>query len=168
MTRWAAAFGIIVGCSSPVEATAPLAGAEPTASDHDLSWLLGCWRSQDQGVVTLERWRRTSHGLVGENQSTRDGAVIHREDLTIRRTAEGITLTALPQGQARTVFEAIEVTERRITFANPGHDYPQRIIYTSHRDDQMRARIEGSKDGIEKSSEWKWTRAVDPWCDEAR
>jgi hypothetical protein len=133
--------------------------------DSDLTWLRGCWRGEDDGAVTVERWRPHHHeGLVGENRTTKNGKLVHSERLKIERAANGITLTAFPTGQAHAIFTAVEAAERRIVFENLDHDFPQRIIYWSEADDTLTARIEGSEDGKDKSSEWTWARASGPAC----
>jgi hypothetical protein len=50
----------------------------------------------------------------------------------------------------------------RAVFANPEHDYPQRIIYWRDGDDSLCARIEGQRDGQVRTSSWSWHSAEFP------
>jgi Domain of unknown function (DUF6265) len=52
-----------------------------------------------------------------------------------------------------------ELGERRVVFANPQHDYPQRIIYRFTPDGSLNARVEGAVKGKTTSEEWTWKRS---------
>jgi hypothetical protein len=71
---------------------------------------------------------------------------------------EGIAYVAQPGGQPPTRFALIEQASRRVVFANPAHDFPQRILYWLDDAGALHARIEGPKDGKTVGQEWTWTR----------
>ena len=48
--------------------------------------------------------------------------------------------------------------EKKAVFSNPGHDFPQRIIYWVDGDEALHARIEGEVNEKSKSREWVWKR----------
>ena len=79
--------------------------------------------------------------------------------LLIKRIESGFSYRAAPTGQEPTTFRSIELRDRRVTFENPEHDYPQRIIYSQPSADQLSARIEGVEDGEQKSSVWRFNRS---------
>ena len=52
------------------------------------------------------------------------------ELMSITQSEDGSWLfTAHPSGQTSASFEAVEIDENRVVFANPNHDYPQEIRY---------------------------------------
>jgi hypothetical protein len=51
-----------------------------------------------------------------------------------------------------------------VTFANPAHDFPQRIVYARAGDGSLLARIEGERDGQLSSIEYPMQRVA---CDRA-
>ena len=66
-------------------------------------------------------------------------------DRLSRIRAEGgkLVYTALPSGQKEASFTSAQVTDSSLTFENPAHDFPQRIIYRRRGVDALVARIEG-------------------------
>ena len=58
--------------------------------------------------------------------------------------------------RAGTAFRLIANADRRAVFANPEHDYPQRILYWIDEDGALHARIEGTQNGENRASEWRW------------
>lgn len=144
--------------------TAPaLAAAEepPTAASADLSelaWMAGHWLAEPEGNRLEEVWLDPAGGtMVGVSRSVVDGATVAFEYLRIELQDGGLVYLASPGGrQPPTVFRLVEHGRLRATFANPQHDFPQRIVYW--RDGEvLRARVEGTVDGQTRTSEWRWT-----------
>lgn len=52
----------------------------------------------------------------------------------------------------------IENFGEKLTFENPSHDFPQKIVYEFFSNNQMSASIEGMKDGINKKTEYKFSK----------
>ena len=152
MRRWLL-LSVLIGCTS-----AP-ATPDPAA---EVSWLLGCWRSESEGIVTVERWQAAGDGkLVGDSRTTRGDELLASEKLTIEPIEGGYTYNSLPSGQSFTVFKSTTVQRGDAVFENPEHDYPQRILYRQPSADELHARIEGNVDGKLKSSEWSFRRCPD-------
>ena len=112
----------------------------------------GHWVGSDGPLQMEEVWTSTSGGaLIGlhKDVSTRGGAarVVSFEFLRIEVGTEGIAYVAQPGGQPPTRFALIEQTARRVVFANPAHDFPQRILYWLDDAGALHARIEGPKGG---------------------
>jgi hypothetical protein len=64
--------------------------------------------------------------------TSREGSgerVESQEALSIVRRDGAIVLIAQPAGATPVVFPMIDHDERSVVFANPAHDYPQRIRY---------------------------------------
>jgi hypothetical protein len=79
------------------------------------------------------------------------------EFLRIAAEPEGIVYWASPKGRPATPFKLSEWGTRRAVFANPAHDFPQRILYWIDEAGALHARIEG--DGSAGAMEWTWVRA---------
>lgn len=127
-----------------------------------LEWLAGCWI----GEGGEECWLAPLDGtMVGMNRGPR------REDrrpmfefLRIVEDEQGVVYLASPAGRnPPTPFRAVEIDAERVVFANPAHDFPQRITYwldTSFCESVLRARVEAKAE----SGEWQgfelaWTKA---------
>ncbi len=123
--------------------------AVPVAPDMDsLVWLAGCWQLEKDGVRIDEQWMAPAGGLMlGIVRTVRNGAVVAHEHLLLRAEDGGIVLTASPFGQATTSFRLVAQAPGEVAFANPAHDFPQRISYRKTADGKLVARVEGLVDG---------------------
>ena len=54
----------------------------------------------------------------------------------------------------------IEMTDDKIIFENPQHDFPTRVTYWRAGDDGLNARIEGKRNGQPAQENWKYKRSV--------
>ena len=92
-------------------------------------WLVGCWVTPDSSaqevwVVDSER------SLAGFGVAINDNKVGFYEVLSIKQSGNGTwTYTAHPSGQAAASFQAVQISDSSVVFANPDHDYPQEIRY---------------------------------------
>ena len=89
----------------------------------------------------------------------------------IRVYARGTDLVyaAQPHNQPAAEFMSERVSDSVVIFANPAHDYPQRIIYRRAGKDSLRARVEGTPGGRtpgarSRGSDFPYVRAA---CDSA-
>lgn len=126
-----------------------------------LAWLEGRWTGTAGGVEMEEIWTSPSGGvLLGMHKDVKAGRVVGFEFLRIAPGEGGaLTYFASPRSAAPTPFRATEVSERRVVFANPAHDFPQRILYWLDGAGALHARIEGMVGGKQRGEEWTWTRA---------
>jgi hypothetical protein len=129
----------------------------------DLAWLEGHWTGRDGPLQMEEIWTSADGGaLVGlhKDVSTRGGAprMVSFEFLRIETGADGVAYVAQPGGQPPTRFVLVESGPRRAVFANPAHDFPQRILYWLDDAGALHARVEGPEDGKTVGQEWTWTR----------
>ena len=127
---------------------------------EDLGWLAGCWQGEGGGGANRECWMAPEGGLMlGVNRViTPRGTQF--EFLRIAPHEGGLALLASPGGKPAVPFALIESDPSRAVFANPEHDFPQRITYA--RDgDALSARVEARQDdgwaGFEIS--WRLDRA---------
>jgi hypothetical protein len=157
---------IVIAALSWVQSQAPSAAPSPGPSPRkiaDLAWLEGHWVGSDGPLQMEEIWTSAAGGvLVGlhKDVTTRGGTAqkVWFEFQRIESGAEGIAYVAQPGGQSPTRFALIEQADRRVVFANPAHDFPQRILYWLDDAGALHARIEGPKDGKTVGQEWTWTR----------
>ena len=107
-------------------------GAAPLAQAADLpEWLTGEWQQERGDRWTEELWSLPLGGvMIGMGRSGRGESLQSWEVMRIVRAADGtLTLHAAPEGGKEAIFPVLEQGVRDISFANPDHDYPQRIRY---------------------------------------
>src|SRR5262249_42783146 len=102
-------------------------------------FLLGTWLQRDGDTWADESWSGDPAGLHGRSRAgsgERGGSgggsgegVESEETLRIERRDGTIVLIAQPRGAEPVPFPMVSHDERSVTFANPAHDYPQRIRY---------------------------------------
>ena len=110
-----------------------------------------------------EIWTSADGGaLVGlhKDVATRGGTarMVSFEFLRIETGADGVAYVAQPGGQPPTRFALVDSGARRAVFANPTHDFPQRILYWLDDAGALHARVEGPKGGKTVGQEWTWTK----------
>jgi hypothetical protein len=125
----------------------PTAAAAQSAIDK-AAWLSGCWESKNERRTIIEMWMAPAGGMMlGASRTVANGAVREFEHLRLRASGDTLIYTALPSGQNQTDFKGIPALDV-LTFENPQHDFPTRIIYRKVGSDSASARVEGpGKDG---------------------
>jgi hypothetical protein len=129
------------------------------ASTPDLSWLAGYWLDCSSGREASETWSDPRAGLiVGHTVTVRNGRSGF-ESARIGPLSDGaLAYFAQPGGAPATVFRLVDSGPQRVVFANPDHDFPQRIIY-ERAGDTLSARIEGAVGDENRSVQWRFNRA---------
>ena len=110
-------------------AAAPLAAQEPAPFPE---WLAGAWsNAADGGRWTEEFWTNARGGImIGASREGRDEVLRSWETIRIVRKPDGsLVYIPMPNGGPPVEFALVRQDERSIEFANPAHDYPQRIRY---------------------------------------
>ena len=149
-----------VAATQATKITAP----EPAAGGaHALAWLAGRWSGVRDGVTSEEHWTSPAGGaLVGMHKDVRADGKVFFEFLRIVETDDGdLCYLASPAGRPPVSFCAVETDERRVVFANPAHDFPQRILYWLDESGALHARVEGPDEGGTVGEEWVWRRSGD-------
>jgi hypothetical protein len=122
----------------------------------NLSWLAGHWTRAHNGATSEELWLPADAGvMLGISRSVTAKGRHQFEFLRIEERANGVFYIAAPNGGAATEFKWVESGTRSAVFANPAHDFPQRIRY-SRQGDTLSARIEGSVNGKPATAAWQW------------
>ena len=129
------------------------------AGDIDeLAWMTGYWTAMVNEVAQEELWSSSAGNMMlGLHRDVSADGSGSFEFMQIVERQDGIFYRASPQGRPAVEFKLVEVTDRRVTFENLTHDFPQRIIY-ERSGETMIARIE-DKIG-KKGMNWVWTRSA--------
>jgi hypothetical protein len=136
--------------------------AEAAAAAPMPSFLTGCWEQRGRDDKwTEECWTAPRGGLmIGSGRAGRGDAVRNWEWMRIERSPDGtLTFFGSPNGAPAVGFKATKVEADSVTFANPAHDYPQRVRYT-RSPDGVTAEVSAS-DGS-KLSRWTYRRSGSP------
>lgn len=93
--------------------------------------MAGTWMMEDGANWSDEVWTDSRGGVMLGIARTGFGPQLQSWELAqIRQRPDAtISFIAQPQGKAAREFPMVLVTEEAIEFANPAHDYPQRIRY---------------------------------------
>lgn len=136
--------------------TAALGAPQDLVTVDDLSWMAGYWLSCDAGREVSETWSDPRGGMMAGHGMTIEDGRLDFELSRIAPVAEGLGVGyfAGVRGAPPVIFPAVEASDRRVVFENPGNDFPQRIIYTLSGD-ALTARIEAGEQGME----WTYRRA---------
>lgn len=94
-------------------------------------WMTGCWIEQKGQKWAEECWTPPRAGMMLGSSRSGDGAVLQSwEAAQILPDPSGkLTYWASPDGGTRIPFPLVSRTATEMVFANPAHDYPQRIRY---------------------------------------
>lgn len=136
------------GSSSAPPAAAPAATVDPLA---DVAWMEGRWQTGTGQQGGAEHWTRVGDSLHGIGFIARDGRSQIFEVLIISRKNGALTYTAMPAGQKLVDFPLLDRAERKVTFANPKHDFPRSLHY-EREGDTLRAQAAAPGAGTEHYS----------------
>ncbi len=139
-----------------------LAATPAVPSDIDkLAFIGGCWAlTRPNGTKIEELWLAPAGGtMIGMSRSVRDGKLREFEFMRIVPAADGkLQYVAIPSGQPEAAFPVKEIADNAVTFENPQHDFPQRILYRLVDKDTLVARIEGSFGGQARAADFPYKR----------
>jgi Domain of unknown function (DUF6265) len=125
----------------------------------NLALFSGSWICKSENFETEEFWQKPKSDLMlGLNRTVSKSGNTAFEFLRIFQQENEIFYAASPNGKPATLFKLTEVSDNKVVFENPEHDFPQRIIYTFQNENKMAARIDGEIDGISKHKEWIFTK----------
>jgi hypothetical protein len=153
-----------------VVSLSPLGSLPARAEDSQLerlSWLAGCWAAEKGEPGSVEHWLPLAGGtMLGIGRTVKNGPTGEHQFLQIRLNAEGkVVYVALPSRQKEATFVATSIGDRAVTFENPEHDFPQRILYKAVGETGLAARIEGQRNGATRGIDFPMKRVA---CDAAR
>ncbi len=126
-----------------------------------LSWIAGSWVMEHGGTRVEELWTPPRAGtMMGVGRTMKGDQTVFFEFFRIASTPDGIVYFASPGGRhPPTPFKMTEMTDDKVVFENPKHDFPTRISYWKEKDGAMGAKIEGKRNGQDASENWVYKRA---------
>lgn len=115
-------------------AAMPALAEEPAAEMP--GFMVGAWSIAEGGRWADEYWTPPRGGLmIGAGRSGSADGLDFWEHARIARGADGrLTFFAMPMGHPATEFVLVASDATMVEFANPGHDFPQRIRYSREGD----------------------------------
>jgi len=144
-------------CSVALALAAAVAGVDRVA------WLQGCWEVASNGRTIEEQWTAPRGGVMLETGRTvRDGRLVEYEFVVLREDGDRLAYEAHPSGQPSAVFHARELTDGRVVFENPDHDFPQRVGYERRGAETLAAWIEGTVSGRDRRVDFLYGRVACP------
>lgn len=113
------------------------------AEAPDLGWLAGHWCSEQGDRRVDEVWLPQAAGAIhGLSRTVAGGRIESFEFMRIEAAAGKTIFLAQPNGASATEFALVEQGAQHASFANPAHDFPNRVDY--RRDgDRLHAKISG-------------------------
>jgi hypothetical protein len=137
----------------------PVSSSESKPTIETLAWIGGCWEGTQQDRLVEEHWLKPAgQMLLGLSRAVAQGKTVAFEFLRIHQDEVGILYSAHPSGQKEASFRLKRMTAASVTFENPEHDFPQRIIYRKDTAGGLFARIEGTPDGRERGVDFPMKR----------
>jgi hypothetical protein len=110
-----------------------------------LSWILGTKSGPLGEGTTTETWtQKDENTFEGKTSYQKEGKEIFGEYLLIQNINGSIVYIAVPQGQKPTLFNLSNTdADKRASFENMEHDFPQRITYEKESDMRIKIILEG-------------------------
>ena len=141
----------------------PVCGASaPAAEIASLSWLSGCWASENGEPGSGEHWTSLAGGtMFGTSRTVEHGKTVGFEFMELRYLPDGrLAFIAHPSGQRATTFPALRASDSEAVFENRQHDFPRRVVYAREGDAGLRARIEGVRKGVPEAIDFPMRRVA--------
>jgi hypothetical protein len=149
----------LLAAAPPPEAPAPSEppASAPDAKLADLAWMSGSWSGGEGERFAEEHWTDPRGGMmIGTHRDLKGERAVFFEFLRIEQRGRTIVYVASPRGRCpATDFWVAEISPQRVVFANPAHDYPQRVLYW-REGAILKARTEGAPGGKNPPEEWSW------------
>ena len=138
--------------------TALFTGLAQTRPIDQAAFMQGCWERRAGNRVIEEQWMKPRGGMMmGMSRTVRGDTVVEYEFIRVFERSSALVFAAQPSGQPPAEFTSTETGESAITFANPQHDFPQRILYRL-AGDSLHARVEGTLNGRERGVDFRYAR----------
>ena len=143
-----------------VAAAGSILAQPPAEGIQRLAWLQGCWEAVSADGRVEEQWMAPRGGsMVGSGRTVRGEKLVEYELVVIREDGDALVYQAHPSGQPSAEFRSTSVSDGRVVFENPGHDFPQRIGY-ERQGASLQAWVEGSKDGRTRRIDFPYRRTI--------
>lgn len=137
---------------------AAAAGSQPPTGIARAAWLQGCWASITPQRAIEEQWtapRGTT--MLGMGRTVRAGRLVDYELVVLRENGDRLDYEAHPAGQPAATFTSSAISDGRLVFSNPAHDFPDQVGY-ERRGAALLAWIEGTEGGTRRRIEFAYDR----------
>ncbi len=145
------------GVRAHAQSAVPAPGTAPTDGQTigALAWLSGCWTGTVNQRDFREQWSSLLGGMMlGTGHTVSQGKTQSYEQMRLETRPDGVYYVALPSGQKEAAFRLVSTTtddqDTIFTFANPEHDFPQRILYRRGTGGWLYATVEGKLKGEDR------------------
>ncbi len=139
---------------------ATLSSRPPQARPIDrVAWLQGCWIQSSPRRTIEEHWMPPrGNSMIGMGRTVRGDSLVEFEVVVVRERGSDLVYEAHPSGQASAEFVAESLGVASVVFANPTHDFPQRVGYRRVGADSLIGWIQGSMGGQDRKIEFPYSR----------
>ena len=96
--------------------------------------------------------------MLGVSRTVVGDSLGEYEQVALFERGGRLVYAATPARQAPAEFESIAVSDSAVTFENPAHDFPQRVISRRHGAHSLLARVEGMRRGQLRGSDYPYRR----------
>ncbi|AQX85603.1 hypothetical protein I6H88_01385 [Elizabethkingia bruuniana] len=114
-------------------------------------WLIGTWENKTSRGSVYESWKKINENeLAGKSYAVKGADTIIFEMVQLKQEGENLYYipTVRNQNNGEPVsFKAYTITDHKMVFGNPEHDFPQSVSYTKVNADSLVAEISGVKNG---------------------
>ena len=126
-----------------------------------LSEMEGLWKMTTAKGFIIEEWKKSNNiKMVGKSYMVKNTVdTVLLEEVLLHRIKKEIKYipTVMDQNDRQPIpFKLIENRDGKFVFENKEHDFPQRIIYNITDPKKLHVRIEGSKNGVFKFSDFNY------------
>ena len=98
--------------------------------------------------------------MMGMSRTVAGGKTVFTEYIQIREVNGQLAyVVSLGLASKPVIFKLVKNVDNEVTFENPEHDFPQRIIYRRESADALFARIEGQEKGVNKAIDFRYKRS---------
>lgn len=115
------------------------------------NWLIGNWINKTDRGTLVENWKKVNDSVYnGESYLILDKDTVFGESVVLKETNNKLTYTVIVGGQNNEEavrFEMTSITDNKIIFENPDHDFPIKITYHNTSNDSLVAQISGERNG---------------------
>lgn len=126
------------------------------------NWFLGNWENLSETARFEEIWSKVNDStLLGESivVMARDTVFYEKMDLFQKNDSLILKISVKDQNKEKPVsFYLTKSDDKELTFENPKHDFPTKIVYTKISNDSMVGAIYGKKEGKEVSETFPMKR----------
>ena len=98
------------------------------------------------------------NSMIGMGRTVRGDSLVEFEVVVVRERGSDLVYEAHPSGQAAAEFVAESLGVASVVFANPTHDFPQRVGYRRVGADSLIGWIQGSMGGQDRKIEFPYSR----------